>query len=91
MSALEAVSPIDGRYSNRVMCLRQWFSEKALIEKRIHIELLYLKCIMSYVQPSISPIKLPMLNYNFAEQVKQIETKTNHDVKASRVLHTRDI
>ncbi len=88
---LEAISPIDGRYQNKVSDLSSYFSEYALIKYRVKIEIEYLK---SLSEQGILPHTLSVestdllqkiyeeFNLNDAGRVKEIEKTTNHDVKA---------
>jgi len=93
MTELSAISPIDGRYSHLVESLQDVFSEYALIKYRIFVEIEWF--IHLSKQPSIK--ELPRLskqsitflsniekNFNLTEarKVKNIEKRTNHDVKA---------
>ena len=89
---LNAISPIDGRYYNKTKKLKKYFSEEALIKYRIQVEVEYFLalCNSSIVQLNHFPIQkqkdLKSLYINFntndAKRVKEIEKKTNHDVKA---------
>ena len=92
LNPLTAISPIDGRYRNKVEDLSDYFSEAALIRYRIRIEVEYLICL-SEVLPQLEKIRndedrrrLRALYEDFslqdAERVKEIERTTNHDVKA---------
>lgn len=93
MSPLTALSPLDGRYHDKVSSLRPYFSEFGLIRYRVMIEIEWFKALGS--EPGIaelSPLsvatvqKLNDLASSFsqtdAEQIKTIEKRTNHDVKA---------
>ena len=89
---LNAISPIDGRYYNKTKKLKKYFSEEALIKYRIQVEVEYFLalCNSSIIQLNHFPIQkqkdLKSLYINFntndAKRVKEIEKKTNHDVKA---------
>lgn len=90
---LDNISPIDGRYRKDVQDLKLFFSEEALIKYRIKVEIEYLIALCGVVhikalQPLSSKKKteLRSLYQKFttkdAKQVKKIEDKTNHDVKA---------
>jgi len=90
---LDNISPIDGRYAKNVQELKLFFSEEALIKYRIKIEIEYLIALCSVVhikelQPLSSRKKTELrklyekFNTKDARQVKRIENKTNHDVKA---------
>lgn len=90
---LRALSPTDGRYSEKVSGLRDLFSEYGLIRFRVLVEIRWLQCLADEsdiveVGP-ISSVMKDVLNRivdNFslddAERVKKIESTTNHDVKA---------
>ncbi len=93
VSTLRALSPIDGRYSEKVNVLRDIFSEYGLIRFRVLVEVRWLQCLadesdIAEVGP-ISSVMKDVLNrivddfsLDDAEQVKKIESTTNHDVKA---------
>jgi len=93
LTPLTALSPLDGRYHNRVAALRDTFSELALIRLRVRIEIEWLKTLAA--EPSIKevpPFSQPTLaqldetagrlSEADGESVKRIEAKINHDVKA---------
>jgi len=93
LSALTALSPLDGRYHGKVDALRSHFSEFGLIRCRVLIEIEWLKALSQEggikELPAFSPAtvaKLDQLAAQFceadAEQIKLIERRTNHDVKA---------
>ncbi len=92
ITALTAISPIDGRYRNKTEELANYFSEYALIKYRVHIEIEYFieLCLLPLSQlkkfDSKYFSKLRKLYSDFtledAGQVKDIEKITNHDVKA---------
>ncbi len=93
LSALTALSPLDGRYQSRVAPLRVLFSEWALIRFRVQVEVEWLKALASEPTmgevPPFSPATLAALDAlvtSFSqadgERVKAIEATTNHDVKA---------
>jgi len=93
LSALSAVSPIDGRYNSKTSALRPIFSEYGLIRNRVTVEVRWLQklaqtTLISEVPP-FSETTNQLLNDivdNFSEvdalRVKEIEKTTNHDVKA---------
>lgn len=92
-SPLTALSPLDGRYSTRLDPLRAYFSEYALIRFRTLIEIEWLKALARNAEiPEIGPFseetvtQLDGLVAQFSEadaaQIKAIEVRTNHDVKA---------
>jgi adenylosuccinate lyase len=93
LSVLNALSPLDGRYHGKVEALRQYFSEYGLIRCRVLIEIEWFKALAN--EPGIAEIapfsdasiaQLDELAEQFseidAEQIKAIEQRTNHDVKA---------
>ncbi len=91
--SITAISPLDGRYQNKVESLRSYCSEYALIHFRVQVEIEWFKALsaengISEV-PTFSDSTLSQLNdmvINFSvensEAVKAIEKETNHDVKA---------
>jgi adenylosuccinate lyase len=93
LTALNALSPLDGRYQAKLDALRPCFSEFALIRHRMLVEVEWLKALAAEsALPEIatfSPATLQELDSaivgfgeNEAAQVKAIEVRTNHDVKA---------
>ena len=96
LNALTAISPIDGRYTSKTEKLQQYFSESALIKYRIQVEVEYFisLCELPLAQlqnfPSDKFQDLRNLYQNFsidsAERIKDIESITNHDVKAVEYL-----
>jgi adenylosuccinate lyase len=93
LTALNALSPLDGRYQSKLDTLRPFFSEYALIKYRATVEIEWLKALAKHPQisevSSFSTETLDELNRvisNFNEEnaasVKTIEKQTNHDVKA---------
>ncbi|HAD12974.1 MAG TPA: adenylosuccinate lyase [Saprospirales bacterium] len=90
--SLLAISPIDGRYADKTQELNAYFSEYALIRYRVFVEIQYFIALCQYGLPQLSSFeedKIDELNAIFerfnladAEQIKQIERTTNHDVKA---------
>jgi adenylosuccinate lyase len=93
MTSHTAITPIDGRYSDKVDLLRPIFSEFGLIRYRVYVEVEWLKALAN--EPAITEVallsesaleQLDALVKNFsqtdASRVKQIERTTNHDVKA---------
>jgi len=92
-SVLTALCPLDGRYSEKVSALSDYFSEFALIRYRVRVEVEWLKALCATRAldgiPTLSPatvMQLDALVRDFTvldgEAVKQIELRTNHDVKA---------
>ena len=93
MSALLALSPLDGRYAAAVEALRPVFSEYGLIRARVRVELEWLKSLaaapeISEVPPfsaaTLTEIDAVIAGFSpeHAAEVKAIEATTNHDVKA---------
>ena len=93
LSPLTALSPLDGRYRDKVSGLAPYASEFALIRTRIRVEIEWLKALAA--EPALPEIRsfskqalrrLDALTADFseadAEAVKAIELRTNHDVKA---------
>ena len=93
LNSLTAISPIDGRYARKTTALRPYFSEYGLIYYRVVVEIRWLQALsreagiaevpgfsdaahqfLQSVIDDFSPVK--------AERIKEIETTTNHDVKA---------
>ncbi|CAN1502159.1 PurB Adenylosuccinate lyase [Methylophilaceae bacterium] len=93
LTTLNALSPLDGRYQTKLDALRPYFSEYALIKHRAWVEVEWLKALAAASELSeiatFSPATIKELDAaiaNFSEsdaaQVKAIEARTNHDVKA---------
>jgi len=87
--ALNAISPIDGRYNKTVAELSKYFSEYALFKYRVHIEIEYLILLSEKKFLKLNKeqkVKLRSLYQNFkvshAASIKKIEAVTRHDVKA---------
>ena len=92
-SALTALSPLDGRYFNATSALRPIFSEFGLVRRRVLVELLWLRGLAE--EPGIKEVPplsadslqiLDNITHHFSEadalRIKEIESTTNHDVKA---------
>ncbi|MCM0611728.1 adenylosuccinate lyase [Marinobacter sediminum] len=93
LTALTAISPVDGRYGSKVSVFRDIFSEYGLIRNRVTVEIRWLQKLAAhtgitevpplsgdanaFLDKMISDFSLPD-----AERIKDIETTTNHDVKA---------
>ena len=96
LSSLTAISPIDGRYNSKTKSLQKYFSESALIKYRIKVEVEYFislcKLPLSQLKefPSDKFNDLRNLYNNFSidstKRIKEIESVTNHDVKAVEYL-----
>lgn len=93
LSALTALSPIDGRYGEKTQELRPVFSEYGLLKYRVYVEINWLKKLSICPQITEVPLfneksieRLNTIIENFDEQdayrIKEIEKTTNHDVKA---------
>jgi adenylosuccinate lyase len=93
LSPLTAISPIDGRYSQKTRLLRPIFSEYGLIRHRVRVEIQWLlslsRCKVIAEVPALSTDAQTILNGIAAEfdeadaaRVKEIEVRINHDVKA---------
>ena len=93
LTSLTAISPVDGRYGNKTESLRTIFSEFGLIKYRVIVEIRWIQALAN--EAGISEVAslsdeanqfLENIISNFsetdAEQVKQFESTTNHDVKA---------
>lgn len=89
---LSATSPIDGRYRNKTAQLSEYFSEYALIKYRIRVEIEYFIALCELPLPQLTSMnpecfkELRSIYEDFlpedAKRVKEIESVTNHDVKA---------
>ena len=92
LDVLTAISPIDGRYRNKTVELADYFSEYALIRYRVRVEIEYFIALCELPLPQLENfdhsllVSLRDIYRNFSEQdaarVKEIESVTNHDVKA---------
>jgi len=92
LTALNAISPIDGRYSSKTANLSPYFSEEALIKYRVLIEIEYFIALCEIPLPQLKDFdnslfdSLRDIYKNFtaenAQAIKDIEKVTNHDVKA---------
>lgn len=93
LTTLNALSPLDGRYQSKLDALRPYFSEYALIKHRALVEVEWLKALAAAKEiGEISPFSADTIkeldtaiaefSEEDASQVKAIEARTNHDVKA---------
>jgi adenylosuccinate lyase len=90
--SLNAISPIDGRYQNKVSQLSDYFSEHGLIKNRVIVEVEYFISLCEIPLPQLQNfdksffIKLRDIYMSFSLEdstnIKEIEKTTNHDVKA---------
>lgn len=98
LSALTAISPVDGRYRNQVHHLDQYFSEYALIRYRVLIEIEYFIFLSEKKFFSLKPAQIKLLREVYqhfttdkATEIKNIEKITNHDVKAVEYYIKREL
>jgi adenylosuccinate lyase len=92
LSPLQAISPVDGRYRNTTQSLSQYFSESALIRYRVYVEIEYfialcetgLAGLAGFDKAHYTQLRaiFEQFNDNDAQEVKDTEKVTNHDVKA---------
>lgn len=92
LSPLNAISPIDGRYRNKIDALGAYFSEEALIKYRVLVEIEYFIALCEIPLPQLKNVDhsvfddLRAIYKGFssedAQAIKDIESITNHDVKA---------
>jgi adenylosuccinate lyase len=92
LDLLTAISPIDGRYRGKTEALASYFSEFALIKYRVQVEIEYFITLCELPLPQLAGFNkelfesLRAIYRNFSEEdaarVKEIESVTNHDVKA---------
>lgn len=92
MKNILAISPVDGRYYKQVEELSDFFSEYALIRYRVYVEIEYFISLCEIPLPQLSGVKSESIwalrniykefSLEDAEEIKQIESVTNHDVKA---------
>lgn len=95
-SALNSISPIDGRYQSATQSLQAYFSEAALIRYRVKMEIAYLMDLSTVIpnadftalhkQKDTLIVWADSLDEASLERVKTIEKTTNHDVKAVEYL-----
>ena len=92
LNSLNAISPIDGRYRKKTESLSKYFSEEALIKYRLKIEIEYFIALCQIPLPELKTFNLKLfkdlrniyMNFSIKDaiKIKEIENKTNHDVKA---------
>jgi adenylosuccinate lyase len=92
LSPLQAISPVDGRYRNTTQSLSKYFSESALIKYRVFVEVEYFIALCEAGLPGLDQFdkanypKLRQIHELFndihAQEIKDTEKITNHDVKA---------
>ena len=94
--ALNAISPVDGRYADKTKALSPYFSEYALIQYRVRVEVEYFIALCEFGLPQLASFPtsgFPQLRSLYTDftneqalEVKRIEKITNHDVKAVEYL-----
>ena len=92
LTQLNAISPIDGRYRGKISELANYFSEEALIKYRVRVEIEYFIALCEVPLPQLADFNsvlfedLRKIYTEFttanAQKIKDIESITNHDVKA---------
>ena len=92
LDELTAITPADGRYRSKVVELAEYFSEFGLIKYRVRIEIEYFVALCRYKLPQLTGVNKDVFEQlrdvyrNFtvedANEIKEIEKTTNHDVKA---------
>ncbi|REE79975.1 adenylosuccinate lyase [Lutibacter oceani] len=92
LTNLNAISPIDGRYRSKVENLAPFFSEEALIKYRVKVEIEYFIALCEIPLPQLADFNVSLFDelrsiyIDFtaadAQKIKDIESITNHDVKA---------
>lgn len=92
LSSLTVISPIDGRYRGKVEILENYYSEYALIRYRVKVEIEYFIALCKLPLPQLAGVDHALFgelrdiyakfSVDDAQRVKDIESVTNHDVKA---------
>jgi len=93
LSALTAISPVDGRYRDKTINLSTYFSEYALFKYRVLVEIEYFISLCQFPVPQLTDVNKPEIidslrniyrtfSLDDALRIKAIEKTTNHDVKA---------
>lgn len=92
LTSLTAISPVDGRYRGKCENLDEYFSEYALIRYRVRVEVEYFIALCELPLPQLSEVPASVFvdlrdiyqNFSVADagRIKEIESITNHDVKA---------
>ncbi len=92
LTQLNALSPIDGRYRNKITKLSNYFSEQALIKYRVRVEIEYFIALCEIPLPQLADFNTDLFeglrkiyidfSTDDAQKIKDIEKVTNHDVKA---------
>ena len=100
--SLLSISPIDGRYKNKIKDLENYFSEYALIKARVEVEINWLLFLLNLKSMKFLPVisknqqkKIENIFINFdlkeASKIKSIEKVTNHDVKAVEIYIVKQL
>ncbi len=92
VNELTAVSPVDGRYHNKTKMLAPYFSEMALFQYRVKVEIEYFIALCNIPLPQLKEVEkssfdsLRKIYSDFSQEdvlkIKEIESITNHDIKA---------
>jgi adenylosuccinate lyase len=92
LNSLNAISPVDGRYHSQTSELSIYFSEFGLIQYRVRVEIEYFIALCHLPLPQLKEVSKDLfdamrsiylnLSLEDANQIKEIEKTTNHDVKA---------
>jgi len=92
LTMINAISPVDGRYRKQVESLSYYFSEAALINYRVFVEVEYFIALCELPLPQLKDIERKKIaelrslcrdfTFTDAQEIKEIEITTNHDVKA---------
>ena len=92
LSELNAISPIDGRYRNKIAKLADYYSEESLIKYRVKVEIEYFIALCEIPLPQLKDFNTDLFSelrkvyedfsIDDAQKIKDIEKVTNHDVKA---------
>jgi adenylosuccinate lyase len=91
---IHTISPLDGRYKNRLQHLSAYFSEFALMQARCQVELLYVKALdEAGLFPKLTSEETQRIEQAFEnfsndgyQRIKEIENTTRHDVKACEIF-----
>ena len=90
LTMINAISPVDGRYRKQVESLSYYFSEAALINYRVFVEVEYFLALCELPLPQLKDIERKKVaelrglcrdfTFTDAQEIKEIEVTTNHDV-----------
>ena len=84
LTTLNAISPIDGRYRNKINSLSAYFSEEALIKYRVRIEIEYFIALCEIPLPQLKGFDIdlfPELRKIYNDAFREIESQTNYLIK----------